>query len=170
MKSEQKKDKKDEPKVDESPSPSPGNDGKSQQNQQGPSPSPSAQDSEGSDKRDKQDSSGENQEKPEQSPTPSDKENESPSPSPGEGEESGTSPAPTPGSSPGKKLAGEVKGAGDEKPNQSEQTAQLAEAEPEKEGQMSEKQAELLLESMKDEERRVRLDERKVARHVYNDW
>jgi Ca-activated chloride channel homolog len=162
--------KKDEPKVDESPSPSPGNDGKSQQNQQGPSPSPSAQDSEGSDKRDKQDSSGGNQEKPEQSPTPSDKGNESPSPSPGEGEESGTSPAPTPGSSPGKKLAGEVKGAGDEKPNQSEQTAQLAEAEPEKEGQMSEKQAELLLESMKDEERRVRLDERKVARHVYNDW
>ena len=27
-----------------------------------------------------------------------------------------------------------------------------------------------LLESMKDEEARVRLDERKVKRHVYNDW
>jgi hypothetical protein len=67
-------------------------------------------------------------------------------------------------------LAGEVKGAGDEKPNQNEQAAQVAEAEPEKEGQMSEKQAELLLRSMKDEERRVQLDERKVARHVYNDW
>jgi hypothetical protein len=26
------------------------------------------------------------------------------------------------------------------------------------------------LESMKDEEARVRLDERKVKRHVYNDW
>jgi len=160
--------KKDEPKVDESPSPSPGNDGKSQQNQQSPSPSPSAQDSEGSEKRDKQDSSGGNQEKPEQSPTPSDKGNENPSPSPGEGEGSGTSP--TPGSSPGKKLAGEVKGAGEENPNQNEQTAQVAEAEPEKEGQMSEKQAELLLESMKDEERRVQLDERKVTGHVYNDW
>ncbi len=46
----------------------------------------------------------------------------------------------------------------------------MAEAEPEKEGQMSEKQAELLLQSMKDEEQRVQLDERKVRRHVYNDW
>ncbi len=35
---------------------------------------------------------------------------------------------------------------------------------------MSEKQAELLLQSMKDEEARVQLDERKVRRHVYNDW
>ncbi|HEX7516274.1 MAG TPA: VWA domain-containing protein [Chthoniobacterales bacterium] len=162
--------KKDEPKADETPSPSPGRDEQPEQNQQGPSPSPSAQDSERSDKRDKQDSSTGDQEKPEQSPTPSDRGNESPSPSPGEGEGPGTSPTPTPGSSPGKKLAGEVKGAGDEKPNQNEQTAQVAEAEPEKEGQMSEKQAELLLRSMKDEERRVQLDERKVARHVYNDW
>ena len=48
--------------------------------------------------------------------------------------------------------------------------AQLAEAESEKEGQMSEKQAELLLHSMKDEEQRVQLDERKVRRRVYNDW
>ena len=87
---------------------------------------------------------------------------------PGEGEGPGTSP--TPGPSPGKKLAGEVKGAGDEKPDQNAQNAQVAEAEPEKDGQMSEKQAELLLQSMKDEERRVQLDERKVARHVYNDW
>ena len=44
------------------------------------------------------------------------------------------------------------------------------EAEQEKEGQMSERQALALLESMKDEEARVRLDERKVKRHVYNDW
>jgi Ca-activated chloride channel family protein len=164
------KNKKDEPKGDETPSPSPGSEEQSQQNQQGPSPSPSAQNSEGSDKRDKQDSSAGNQEKPEQSPTPSDKGNESSSPSPGEGEGPGTSPTPTPGSSPGKKLAGEVKGAGDEKPNQSEQSAQVVEAEPEKDGQMSEKQAELLLQSMKDEERRVQLDERKVSRHVYKDW
>ena len=35
---------------------------------------------------------------------------------------------------------------------------------------MSEKQAERLLQSMKDEERRVQLDERKPTRHVYNDW
>jgi Ca-activated chloride channel homolog len=164
------KNKKDEPKGDETPSPSPGSEEQSQQNQQGPSPSPSAQDSEGSEKREKQDSPAGDQEKPEQSPTPSDKENEGPSPSPGEGEGSGTSPAPTPGSSPGKKLAGEVKGAGDEKPEQNAQAAQVEEAEPEKEGQMSEKQAELLLRSMKDEERRVQLDERKVARRVYNDW
>jgi Ca-activated chloride channel family protein len=164
------KNKKDEPKADETPSPPPGSDEQSQQNQQAPSPSPSAQNSEGSDKRDKQDSSSGDQEKPEQSPTPSDKGNESPSPSPGEGEGPGTSPTPTPGSSPGKKLAGEVKGAGDEKPNQTEQSAQVAEVEPERDGQMSEKQAELLLQSMKDEERRVQLDERKVSRHVYKDW
>jgi Ca-activated chloride channel family protein len=164
------KNKEDEPKAGETPSPSPGGDQQSEQNQQGPSPSPSAQNSEGSDKRNKQDSSDGDQEKPEQS-TPSDKGNESPSPSPGEGEGPGTSPTPTPGSSPGKKLAGEVKGAGDEKPpDPNAQTAQVAEAEPEKDGQMSEKQAELLLRSMKDEERRVQLDERKVARHVYNDW
>jgi Ca-activated chloride channel homolog len=164
------KNKREEPKADETPSPSPGGDEQPEQNQQSPSPSPSAQNSEGSDKRDKQDSSADDQEKPEQSPTPSDKGNESASPAPGEGEGPGTSPTVTPGSSPGKKLAGEVKGAGDEKPNQNEQAAQAAEAEPEKEGQMSEKQAELLLRSMKDEERRVQLDERKVARHVYNDW
>ena len=156
------KKKESEPKAGETPSPSPGGDQQSEQNQQGPSPSPSVQNSDGG-KRDKQESSAGDQEKPEQS-TPSDKGNESPSPSPG------TSPTPAPGSSPGKKLAGEVKGSGEEKPNQNEQTEQVAEAEPEKDGQMSEKQAELLLRSMKDEERRVQLDERKVARHVYNDW
>jgi hypothetical protein len=35
---------------------------------------------------------------------------------------------------------------------------------------MSERQALALLESMKDEEARVQLDERKATRHVYNDW
>ena len=59
---------------------------------------------------------------------------------------------------------------GDQQPQNPQNVAQLAEAEPEKEGQMSEKQAELLLKSMKDEEQRVLLDERKVRRHVYNDW
>jgi Ca-activated chloride channel homolog len=161
-------DKKDEPKAGETPSPSPGDNEQSEQNQEGPSPSPSTQDSEGSDKSDKQDSSAADQEKPGQSPGPSDNGNEGPSPSPGEGQESGASP--TPGASPAKKPAGEVKGAGEEKPDQDAQNAQVAAAEPEKDGQMSEKQAELLLRSMKDEERRVQLDERKVARPVYNDW
>jgi Ca-activated chloride channel family protein len=164
------KDKKDEPKPDETPSPSPGSSEQRQQNQQGSSPSPSAEKSNGSEKQDDQASGDQNNAS--QSPTPSDKGNAVPSPSPGagEGEQPDSSPKATPGSSPQKKLAGEVKGAGDEKPNPNEQTAQVAEAEPEKDGQMSEKQAELLLRSMKDEERRVQLDERKAARHVYNDW
>jgi len=155
-KNESGKDKKDEPGADQNAAPSPGDE----------QPSPSPQNNEKPDKRDQQNSSPGDREKPDQSPAPPDKENQSPSPAPGE--EPGTSPSPGP--SPGKKLAGEVKGAGDEKPNQTEQNAQMAEAEPEKDGQMSEKQAELLLQSMKDEERRVQLDERKVARHVYNDW
>ena len=46
----------------------------------------------------------------------------------------------------------------------------MAEAEQNKDGQMSERQAEALLQSMKDEEARVQLDERKAARRVYNDW
>jgi Ca-activated chloride channel family protein len=163
-KNESGKDKKDEQGADPNAAPSPGEDKQSEQNR----PEPSPQNSENPDKRDQKNSSTGDQEKPDQSPAPSDKENQSPSPAPGAGEEPDTSPSPGP--SPGKKLAGEVKGAGDEKPNQTEQNAQIAEAEPEKEGQMSEKQAELLLQSMKDEERRVQLDERKVARHVYNDW
>jgi hypothetical protein len=64
-----------------------------------------------------------------------------------------------------------VKGAGEDKSQKpSDKNAQIAEAELEKEGQMSERQALALLESMKDEEARVRLDERRVTRHVYNDW
>jgi len=63
-----------------------------------------------------------------------------------------------------------VKSAGQEDPNQQQQNAQVAQAEAEKDGQMSERQAELLLQSMKDEERRVQLDERKVSRKVYKDW
>ena len=77
----------------------------------------------------------------------------------------------TPASTPQKKLAGEIKGANSEQPPQSPQkAAEMAQAELEKEGEMSEKQAELLLKSMKDEEQRVQLDERRVRRHVYNDW
>jgi hypothetical protein len=94
-------------------------------------------------------------------------------PSPGNGQETGENPTPsvTPSGSPQKKLAGAVKGTNEDKSQKSpEKTAQVAEAELEKEGQMSERQAEALVQSMKDEEARVRLDEHKAARHVYNDW
>ena len=143
--------KKQRQQSDGSPSPSPGAD-KQQANQ--PSPSP-----------------GERQD--EQSPTPGEGENETPSPSPGEGEggEENPTPSATPEESPQKKLAGEVKGAGEDKSQKpADKDAQVAEAEAEKEGQMSERQAEALLQSMKDEEARVQLDERKATRHVYNDW
>lgn len=156
---------KEESKAGESPSPAPEKED-GQQDQPGASPSPS-QESKGSDQPDKQEGSGRNQEEPEQSPAPAEG-NERPSPSPGEGEGPGTSPTPAP--SPGKKMAGEVKAAGEEKPDRNAQPAQMTEAEPEKEGEMSEKQAELLLRSMKEEERRVQLDERKPVRPVYNDW
>ena len=168
--------KNQQPQPGESPSPSPGK-GQQQTNQPSPAPgkgenknalataSPSAG---GQDRQ-----SSRNQEQPEESPSPGGGEDQMPSPSPGEGEGEGenATPSATPTSSPQKKLAGEIKGAnGDKQPESPQQAAQLGGAEPEKEGQMSEKQAELLLKSMKDEEQRVQLDERKVRRHVYNDW
>src|SRR6266542_265151 len=135
----------------ESPSPSPSPDAKKQQANQ-PSPSP-----------------GERQ--AEESPSPREGENEMPSPSPGEGEGEGAEPSATPAESPQKKFAGEVKGANENKSQKAaDKNAEIAEAEQEKEGQMSERQALALLESMKDEEARVQLDERKVKRHVYKDW
>ena len=132
----------------ETPSPSPGAD--KQQGQQ-PSPSPGEQ-------------------RGQESPSPGEGQNETPSPSPGEGEGENGTPSPTPGDS--KKFAGEVKGGAGEDKSQKppDKNAQVAEAEPEKEGQMSERQAEALLESMKDEEARVQLDERRATRHVYKDW
>ena len=96
-----------------------------------------------------------------------------PVPSPGEdqGEGENVTPSATPTGSPEKKFAGEIKGANRDKQPPSQQNADaIAEMEPEKEGQMSEKQAELLLQSMRDEEARVQLDERKARRRVYNDW
>jgi Ca-activated chloride channel homolog len=140
---------KQQQQPDETPSPSPG--AEKQQGQQ-PSPSPGER-------------------RAEESPTPGGGENETPSPSPGEGEDENATPSATPGES--KKFAGEVKGAGDDKSQKPpDKNAQIAEAEPEpeKEGQMSERQAEALLESMKDEEARVQLDERRATRHVYKDW
>src|SRR5881396_766839 len=147
-KNEQQKKQQQQPS--ESPSPSPGAE-KQQANQ--PSPSPG-------------------QRQAEESPSPGEGENEAPSPSPGQGEDENSTPSASPSESPQKKFAGDVKGAGGEDKSQKplDKNAQVAEAESEKEGQMSERQALALLESMKDEEARVQLDERRVKRHVYNDW
>jgi Ca-activated chloride channel family protein len=146
---------------------------KPEQRKEGESPSPSPD----------QQKQGEQQQKSEggeSSPTPGpgstppataqeQSSNQQPSPSPGEGENAG--PSATPAESSQKKFVGEVKGAGEDKSQKpSDKNAQLAEAEVEKEGQMSERQAEALLESMKDEEARVQLNEHKAARRVYNDW
>ncbi|MFN2621617.1 MAG: VWA domain-containing protein [Chthoniobacterales bacterium] len=165
-----KNDKKQQPPPDESPSPSPGEN--QQQNQSGSSPSPSPDKGTGSDKQ-------QNKQQPEQgepdaspSPTPSDDASATPSASPGsgEGQQPQGSPSASPGSSPGKPLTGKVEAANEDKPKEPPKEAQAAEVEPEKEGQMSEKQAQALLQSMKDEEQRVQLDERRAARHVYKDW
>jgi Ca-activated chloride channel family protein len=162
------KNQKQEPKPDESPSPSPGD--QKQENQPGSSPSPSPDKGNGADKKESKEppTNGEKDASP--SPSPSDQASSSPSPGSGEGPQPEGSPSASPDSSPGKKMAGELKAAGDEKPKEPPQNAQAVEAEPEKEGEMSEKQAQLLLQSMKDEEQRVQLDERKAARHVYKDW
>jgi len=137
---------------------------KQQQPGETPSPSPSADNQQG-----QQPSPSPGERRGEESPSPGEGENETPSPSPGEGEDENTTPSATPGES--KKFAGEVKGAGEDKSQKPpDKNAQVAEAEPEKEGQMSERQAEALLESMKDEEARVQLDERRATRHVYKDW
>src|SRR5438128_2444297 len=130
-----------------------------------PSPSPSAGEQKGNQDRARGGA--------QQSPTPGENGNETPSPSPGNGEETSenATPSVTPSGSPQKKFAGDVKGADKDKSQKPpEKTAPVAEAEPEKEGQMSERQAEALVQSMKDEEARVRLDEHKATRRVYNDW
>ncbi|PYJ89336.1 MAG: hypothetical protein DME70_02280 [Verrucomicrobia bacterium] len=154
---QQAKNDKKPPPPQPNESPSPG-DEKQQQDQPGSSPSPSPSDK----------GNGEPDVSPSASPSPSDE--GSPSPSPGSGEGPPSSPSASPSSSPGKEKSGKVEAAGDEKPKEPPQNAEAVEAEPEKEGQMSEKQAQMLLQSMKDEEQRVQLDERKVARHVYKDW
>src|SRR5438874_1282959 len=137
--------------------------------QQGGQPSPSPS---GGEKKQNQEQSGEGEQP---SPAPGDHGNDMPSPSPspgsGEGAEENPTPSAAPTESPQKKLDGEVKGAGkDESKKAPDENSQVAEAEAEKEDQMTERQAESLLQSMKDEEARVQLDERRAARHVYNDW
>jgi Ca-activated chloride channel family protein len=136
-----------------SPSPSPGEEKQNEGAGQSPTPSPTPG------------------EQPESSPTPG---NEgTPSPTPGSGDESGNEngeqPSPSPASTPAKNPTGDVKGANEEKPKENEQ-AEQAETEPEKEGEMSPKQAAALLESMKDEEQKVQLDEHRRVRPVYKDW
>ena len=150
-----------------------GNERKSQKNQPmptpTPTPSPTPAPAEGASPT------------PGESPTPSPGEQggESPTPSPGStsptpgageqtGNENGEQPSPSPISTPGKAPTGEVKGAAEQQPKES--PAEAAEAEPEKEGEMSPKQALALLQSMKDEEEKVQLDEHKTVRPVYRDW
>jgi hypothetical protein len=67
-------------------------------------------------------------------------------------------------------MAGELKEASEPDSQKQDKAAEIADAEAEKEGKMSERQALALLQSMKDEEAKVRLDERRAARHVYKDW
>ena len=159
-------DQKEEEKKEQSQAKNEPQRSKQQQGNQ-PSPSPSR-----GEKKQNQEQSGEGEQP---SPSPGDHGNDMPSPSPspgsGEGTEENPTPSATPAESPQKKLAGEVKGAGkDESKKSPDKNAQIAEAEPEKEDQMTERQAESLLQSMKDEEARVQLDERRAARRVYNDW
>jgi hypothetical protein len=61
-----------------------------------------------------------------------------------------------------------VKGAAEDPSEKNAEDA--AEAEATEDGKMSEQQAERLLRSMRDEEKRVQLDEHKAARRVYKDW
>jgi Ca-activated chloride channel family protein len=150
-----------------------GQDQKPQDGEQSPSPSPTPRPMESPTPTATGSPSPSPNEDGEASPSPSPGSEETPSPTPGSGEqngnENGQQPTPTPAGTPNKPLTGEVKGAGEEKPK-SEQQAQAAEVEPEKEGEMSPKQAALLLEAMKDEEEKVQLDEHKPVRPVYNDW
>ena len=158
---DQKEEKNDQSQAKNEPQKSP-----QQQPGESPSPSPGAEKQQGN-----QPSPSPGEQKGEQSPSPGEGENQTPSPSPGQGEGENATPSATPEESPQKKLAGEVKGATEDKSQKSpDKSVQAAEAEAEKEGQMSERQALALLESMKDEEARVRLDERKATHHVYNDW
>ena len=136
-----------------SPSPSPGDEKQPEDAGGSPTPSPTPG------------------EQPESSPTPGNEGTPSQTPDSGDesGNENGEQPSPSPVGTPNKPLTGDVKGADEEKSKGDAQAAQ-AEVEPEKEGEMSPKQAAALLESMKDEERKVQLDEHRRVRPVYNDW
>jgi len=157
---DQDKDRNNSP----SPTPTPSPDQSKAQSgpEETPTPTPGSSPSEG--------------DQPGVSPTP---EEGMPSPTPSPGDENqqnqanadnhGERPSPNPSGTPSKPLTGEVKGAGEEKP-QGTPAGEIAEAEPEKEGEMSPKQAAALLESMKDEEQKVQLDEHHRVLSVYKDW
>ncbi|MGZ5537204.1 MAG: VWA domain-containing protein [Chthoniobacterales bacterium] len=178
QKDQDQKDKQqqDQQKSGQTPTPSPQN---KEDKQQGSSPSPTPSPNESSQGASPSPSPGQGEKA---SPTPG--EGESPSPSPGEGEASPTpspgegenegnggespSPGPSASASPSKKPTGDVKAASED---QSEQKAdEAAEEEAADENQMSAQQAERLLSSMRDEEKRVQLDEHKAVRRVYKDW
>ena len=172
----QKSQQQSKPGESPSLSPSEGKDQQQQGNQQSPSPgkdkNQSAQDRSPSAKAQADNQSQNKQEQPEESPTPGGGEDQMSTPPAGEGQgdDEHASPSATPTGSPQKKFAGEIKGANDQpQPDAQQQAEQFAEGDPQS-GQMTEKQAEALLKSIKDEERRVLLDERRVRRHVYNDW
>ena len=133
-----------------------------QQSGEGPSPSPSPG-KEKNNPQDRQSPTGE-------SPTPSSGGGQTPSPSPSEGEDENKAPSATPAGTPPRKLAGEIKGSPDESKKPADQNAQLAEAESDNVDQMTAQQAEALLQSTKDEEAHVQLDERRAMHHVYKDW
>ncbi len=160
---QQAKNNKPPPKPGESPSPSPGEDQQAKQ-QPGSSPTPSDED--------KDKGEGKNEQDAPPSPSPSDQGSPTPSPSagPGESPEAEGSPSASPSASPGKPKSGKVEASGDEKPKDPPNAQASVQAEAMNEGPMNEKQAQDLLKSMKDEEERVQLDERKVVRRVYKDW
>lgn len=107
---------------------------------------------------------GEGDSPPSPSPSPSAAEND------GEGSDGiGPTPPPSEQKTPAQKPTGDVKGAGQDQ-HEPKSDGELAQMEQTEEGQMSEQQAERLLRSMKDEEQRVQLDERRPVRRVYKDW
>ncbi len=137
---------------------------KNQQSQSGnkPSPSPSPGKDQGQ-AEDRHSQAGE-------SPSPSSSGQQTPSPSPGEGGDENKEPSAAPAGTPPRKLAGEIKGSPDESKKPADQNAQLADAESDNENQMTAQQAEALLQSTKDEEAHVQLNERKATHRVYKDW
>ncbi len=165
------------PSPSSSPSPSDGKPDKQQGNSPTPSPNESSQGSTPSPSPGQQPSAspspGEDKGSP--SPTPGEGEAASPTPSPGEGENEGDgnespSPGPSASVSPSKKPTGDVKGAAEDQPQEKDAAAAEDQEEAGEENQMSAQQAERLLRSMRDEEKRVQLDEHKAVRRVYKDW
>ncbi len=137
-----------------------------------PSPSPSASSSPTPGNDQKENERGEGNEP---TPTPGENGEEQPKDNnrnSGSTGQSGQAPSPSPApqSSPPKKFSGEIKGSNEPQPGQSPANAEAAMAEEEKDGQMSQRQAMALLQSVQDEEARVPLDERRTVRPVYNDW